>query len=81
VNNTLGGFGGGEACTKTFDGWTLGGGLEWMVARDWSFKVEYQHFDFGTENATLHTPVNGTFRYSNHLTANAVMVGVNFHFH
>jgi len=80
VNNQLGGFGGGQAWTGTYSGWTIGGGVEVMLNAAWSVKVEYQHFDFGTENATLHTPANGNFRYSNDLTVNAVMVGLNYRF-
>jgi opacity protein-like surface antigen len=52
-----------------------------MIVPAWSVKGEYQHFDFGTKTATLVTPANGNFRYSHRLTADAFMVGVNYHFH
>ncbi len=29
-------------------GWTVGGGLEWMVAPNWSLKGEYLYYDLGT---------------------------------
>jgi outer membrane immunogenic protein len=80
VDNHLGGFGGGRAFAPTFSGWTLGGGAEFKFTRAWSAKIEYLHYDFGTEDATLRTPVNGTFRYRNDLTSDAVKVGLNFHF-
>ena len=81
INNTLGGFGGGIATSGDFmGGWTVGGGLEYAFDPDWSVKVEYQYFDFGTETATLVTPANGNFRFSNHLTVNAVTAGVDYHF-
>ncbi len=28
-------------------GWTAGGGVEYALSPSWSFKAEYQHFDFG----------------------------------
>ena len=80
VDNHLGALGGGRAFTDTFTGWTLGGGVEVKLSPAWSAKVEYLHFDFGTEDATLHTPFNGSFRYSNDLRADAVTVGLNYHF-
>jgi outer membrane immunogenic protein len=81
VNNTLGGFGGGVASTSSFTGgWTVGGGVEYAFAPAWSAKVEYLHFDFGNQTATLVTPANGNFRFSNDLTADAVTVGVTYHF-
>src|SRR5215831_12952007 len=80
VDNHLGGFGGGRAFAPTFNGWTLGGGGEFKFSRAWSAKIEYLHYDFGTEDATLHTPANGNFRYRNDLTSDAVKVGLNYHF-
>lgn len=29
-------------------GYTIGGGVEWAFARNWSTKLEYQYFDFGS---------------------------------
>jgi outer membrane immunogenic protein len=81
VDNTAGPFGGGRAFTGAFDsGWTVGAGVEYLINPSFSLKVEYKHFDFGTENAVLVTPANGNFRYSNDLTADSVTVGVNFLF-
>jgi len=80
VDNHLGGFGGGRAFAPTFNGWTVGGGAEFKLSPAWIVKVEYLHYEFGTEDATLHTPLNGNFRYSNDLTADAVKVGLNYYF-
>jgi outer membrane immunogenic protein len=70
--------GGGIANAKEFMGWTIGGGLEYAFAPHWSAKVEYLHFDFGTQTATLTN--FGNFRYTHDLTADSVTVGINFHF-
>ena len=32
------------------DGYTVGAGLEYMFAQNWSAKVEYQYYDFGKTN-------------------------------
>jgi outer membrane immunogenic protein len=30
----------------TVDGWTLGGGVEYAFAPNWTARVEYRHYDF-----------------------------------
>jgi outer membrane immunogenic protein len=80
VDNTAGSFGGGRGFGGILEGWTIGGGLEYLLAPAWSVKAEYQHFDFGNDDAILFTPANGNFSYSNHVTVDAVTVGVNYHF-
>jgi outer membrane immunogenic protein len=82
VTNT-GRFGGGTVSTGSFTGGlTVGGGLEYAFAPNWSAKIEYLHFDFGGRTASLITPQfgNGSFRFSNDLTADAVTIGVNYQF-
>jgi outer membrane immunogenic protein len=34
----------------TRNGWTLGGGVEYMLNRNFSVGVEYNHYDFGTKH-------------------------------
>ena len=38
------------AASETRSGWTVGGGLEWAFADNWSAKLEYQFYDFGTKD-------------------------------
>ena len=33
--------------THTKSGWTVGGGVEWQFAQNWSLKAEYLYIDFG----------------------------------
>ena len=58
------------------DGWTVGAGLEYMFAPNWSAKAEYQYYDFG--RATFVTPAVlapfGSFRNDEH----TVKVGINY---
>jgi outer membrane immunogenic protein len=77
-------------------GWTAGGGVEWMFARNWSAKAEYLYYDLGsvaysagssTAVATggvigpPGTPVFGLASQSTaRLNDNIARVGVNYHF-
>jgi outer membrane immunogenic protein len=39
--------------SETRSGVVFGGGLEWFFAPNWTFKVEYAYYDFGTRTLTL----------------------------
>jgi outer membrane immunogenic protein len=60
------------------DGYTVGAGLEYMFAPNWSAKAEYQYYNFGTTSFTGGpAPVIGSrFRDDDH----TVKVGVNYRF-
>jgi outer membrane immunogenic protein len=62
-------------------GWTAGGGVEVLFARNWSAKVEYLYVDLGSFSNTFtglgtFTPVT----LSTHVTDNIVRAGLNYHF-
>lgn len=70
--------------TDTFTGWTVGGGVERKLTDTISLKLEYAHYDFGTEGGdqtSLTDPPVGHV-YGNHtsLDADSVRVGLNYHF-
>ncbi|WKA29301.1 outer membrane protein [Bradyrhizobium roseum] len=60
------------------NGWTVGAGLEYMVAPNWAVKGEYMYYDFGT--ARFASPVAlapfGSFRTDDH----TLKLGVNYRF-
>jgi len=60
------------------DGYTVGAGLEYMFAQNWSAKAEYMYYDFGSSRFV--TPVAlaplGNFRNEDH----TVKVGLNYRF-
>jgi outer membrane immunogenic protein len=59
------------------DGYTVGGGLEYLFAPNWSAKAEYQYYNFGTTTFTAPAPVAGSrFRDDEH----TVKVGINYRF-
>ena len=60
------------------DGYTVGAGLEYMFAPNWSAKAEYQYYNFGSTTFTSGpAPIVGArFRDDEH----TVKVGVNYRF-
>jgi len=50
-------FGENLSTSETRLGWTIGGGVEWAFWNNWSAKVEYDFYDFGTRDISL----SGTF--------------------
>jgi len=76
VANTVG--------SETRDGWTFGGGIEWMIIPSWSVKAEYNFVDFGTDRVQRLTTTGvtaGTILDRDVKTQlNIVKVGVNYHF-
>lgn len=60
------------------DGYTVGGGLEYMFAPNWSAKVEYQYYNFGNTTFTAGPVdiVGASFRNDEH----TVKAGLNYRF-
>lgn len=58
------------------DGYTIGGGLEYLFTQNWSGKIEYQYYDFGRMNFITPTLVVGGFRNDEH----TIKAGLNYRF-
>jgi outer membrane immunogenic protein len=60
------------------DGYTVGAGLEYMFAPNWSAKVEYQYYNFGSTTFTAGPPeiIGAHFRDDEH----TVKAGLNYRF-
>jgi outer membrane immunogenic protein len=58
------------------DGYTVGGGLEYLFSQNWSGKIEYQYYDFGTVNAFTPTVAVVGFRNDEH----TIKAGLNYRF-
>ena len=81
-NNNFAGFGGfayGNNNQNSFRvGYTVGGGLEWMFAPNWSVKAEYLYVDLGRgDNNFSYLGFNNNAARS---TAHVARLGVNYHF-
>ena len=76
------------SASKTRTGWTVGGGVEWRFAPQWSAFLEGNYYDFGNNDRTVftHNFFNVTdFRgcdlgcsFNTKATAATVLVGVNY---
>jgi outer membrane immunogenic protein len=66
--------------TGSLDGWTIGGGIEYMWSPSWSVKAEYLYFDFGRNHADWVDPTGLDWRFDRDLTINSFKVGLNYHF-
>lgn len=76
--------------SQTRSGWTIGGGLEYAIAPNWSIFAEFNHYDFGTKGVFSHN-FGGTsqctftfcslrFDMSAKQQVEAVTLGVNYRF-
>ncbi len=69
------------ANSKGLDGWTVGGGVEYMWSPSWSVKAEYLYFDFGRNCYNWNdTALNHVWDFNRDLTVNSFKVGLNYHF-
>lgn len=72
--------------SKTVVGWTVGGGIEYAFAKNWSLKGEYLYADFGnvstagTKNAVLigNSGTGNPFTHSADLSLHLARVGLNY---
>jgi outer membrane immunogenic protein len=83
--NGFTGSGVGNAFNEILYGWTAGGGVEWMFTQNWTFKVEYLHYDLGSASfnwLAQDTAINVGAIYQNETTSihnqgNILRVGLN----
>jgi outer membrane immunogenic protein len=62
-------------------GWTAGAGVEWAFAEDWSARLEYDYYGFGTRTVNMIDAANAPLGNPLGIKQNmqAVKLGVNFH--
>ncbi len=67
--------------TENRIGWTAGAGVEWAFTPEWSVKLEYDYYGFGTKSVLL----EDTTIFMNNAPVNiqqniqVVLLGINFH--
>jgi outer membrane immunogenic protein len=66
---------------RTASGWTVGGGLEYLIAPNWSVFAEYNYIDFGTTRPTfIRSTDQATLFVDVRRQVQTVWVGLNFRF-
>jgi len=65
---------------ETRSGWTVGGGVELAVTRNWSARMEYLYVDLGRKDATLTVPGLPAIGEDSRVTQNVVRLGANYRF-
>ncbi len=71
----------GSRMHSTDSGYTIGGGVEYKFAPNWSAKVEYLHFDFGnTLGYTVFNAFGFPAAFNQNLRIETVKLGVNYTF-
>jgi outer membrane immunogenic protein len=66
-----------DSASWTKAGWTIGAGLEWAFAGNWSARIDYRYYDFGSYTRT---PVNGNATFSVDNTLQTFTAGVSYRF-
>jgi outer membrane immunogenic protein len=71
--------------SSTKAGWTVGGGVEWAFAPQWSVKAEYLYVDLGSVSYTSADSNPGVFPlativHDHSFTENIARLGVNYRF-
>ena len=63
-------------------GWTVGGGVEHAISRNWTIRAEYLHYDLGTTSFTANDPAfpAPVFQTKSRFEGDIVRAGVNFKF-
>jgi outer membrane immunogenic protein len=62
-------------------GWTVGGGIEWVVAGNWTAFAEYNYLDFGTPGISFTSNTSGlTFPINIKQNINSFLFGINYRF-
>jgi outer membrane immunogenic protein len=80
-------FGPQSSCNETWRaGWVAGVGVEKMIAPHWSAKIEYLHYDFGSNGFADHgwqyfgVGAGGSLPYFTVERGDMVRAGINYHF-
>ena len=65
---------------ETRFGWTAGAGVEWAFSQNWSVKLEYDYYGFGTRSVTFVDSITGTVGPLDiQQNIQVVKLGVNLH--
>jgi outer membrane immunogenic protein len=64
----------------TRSGWTVGGGLEYLLQQNWSIFAEYNYMDFGRRDEALSNSVGLVYTPEIKQNVQTIQVGLNYRF-
>ena len=68
----------GESFDSARSGWTVGGGIEYALTPNWTTRLDYRYFDFGSYSRPA--PTNGIVPYSVGNRLQTITVGLSYKF-
>ncbi len=79
VDDTVGTTGSGSE-TKWLSGWTVGGGLEYGLTRNWILGIEYNYIDLGTKSYNVAGSAAGVYTFDVKPRIHEVLARVSYKF-
>jgi outer membrane immunogenic protein len=61
-------------------GWTLGAGIEGVIAPNWTARLEYLYVDLGTVSGAFTLPSTNISYFNSRITDNVLRAGINYKF-
>ena len=83
ANGVVGGTAFSASADDTFTGWTVGAGIEWAFAPNWSTKIEYDYYDFRDQDFTVTATAlgnTGSATFNADAKFHVIKAGVNYRF-
>lgn len=68
----------GTSKTRFAPGWTLGAGIEYAASGNWVGRLEYDHYDFGTQTHDALSAGAGVFPFRHRTSADTVRLGISY---
>ena len=66
--------------TSNRNGWTVGGGVDYMITPNWVARLEYAYYDFGTASHTALGSNGVSYTFDHSLTASVIKGGIAYKF-
>jgi len=69
------------SASGTDAGWTVGGGIDWGIAPNWSVNLEYRYMEVKADRDFNYTPSTASRHNESTEKINTVRVSIDYHFH
>ena len=69
-----------SSLSTTRSGWTIGGGVEWAITRNWLARAEYRYADYGTWRQTSFAGTVASSVFDTTMTTQTALAGLAYKF-